>query len=269
MYFVAMRIVRCVMTACGRSIPKLLIVLYYHSVPLSKRAGFARQLNMLERHARVVPADWCGETDPKCATVAITFDDAFNSVVDNALPELAERGFPYTIFVPSGVLGRTPDWPMEGSDDRAEVVVDAARLRGLRGPLVAIGAHSVSHPRLTRVDPERARAEIVESRAAIAEIIGDSVTLFAFPYGDCDASVVDICRQEGFKHVFTIMPEPVDLSDGALVRGRVSVDPDDGDLEFFLKMSGAYAWMPLATALLRRLRSVRGRLLNTVGSPEK
>jgi hypothetical protein len=45
-----------------------------------------------------------------------------------------------------------------GGADRTEVVVDAARLRGLRGALVAIRAHSVSHPRLTRVAPERARA---------------------------------------------------------------------------------------------------------------
>ena len=268
-YFAATRAFHGVTKACGRSIPRLLIVLYYHSVPSSKRVGFARQMSMLARHGRVVPADWCGETDPRCATVAITFDDAFISVIDNALPELAERGFPCTIFVPSGVLGRKPDWPMEGGADRTEVVVDAARLRGLRGPLVAIGSHSVSHPRLTRVAPERARAEIVESRAAIAKLIGDSVTLFAFPYGDYDAGVVDICRQEGFRHVFTIVPEPVDLSADPLIRGRVSVDPDDGDLEFFLKMSGAYAWMPLASALKRRLQSVSGRVLNTTGPAER
>jgi len=222
-------------------------------------------MSMLARHARVVPADWCGETDPKCITVAITFDDAFTSVVDNALPNLAERGFPCTIFVPSGALGRMPDWSMEGSADRTEVVVDAARLKGLRGPLVAIGAHSVSHPRLTQVTPERARAEIVESRTSLAELTSDSVSLFAFPYGDHDASVVNICEQEGFKHVFTIVPAPVDPSSDSLVRGRVSVDPNDGDLEFFLKMSGAYAWMPLVSAFKGRFRSASGRAPKVIG----
>lgn len=268
-YFGAVRVFRRVMHVCGRSNSRLLIVLYYHSVPSSKRAGFARQMRMLAQRARVVPADWCGESDPRYANVAITFDDAFISIIDNALPELAERNFPCTIFVPSGVLGRKPDWPMEGGADRSEVVVGAAQLRGLRGPLVAIGAHSVSHPRLTLVGPERAREEIVESRVAIAKLIDDTVTLFAFPYGDYDASVADICRQEGFRHVFTIVPEPVDLSAGSLIRGRVSVEPDDGDLEFFLKMSGAYAWMPLASALKRYLRPVSGRVLNTIGPAEK
>ena len=264
-----MQIYRGMMHACGRSNPKLLIILYYHSVPSNKRVGFARQMGMLTRNARVVPADWCGETDSKHTTVAITFDDAFTSVIENALPELAKRSFPCTIFVPSGVLGRKPDWPMEGDDDRSEVVADAEQLRGLCGPLVAIGAHSVSHPHLTRVGPERARAEVVESRDTLAKLVGDSVALFAFPFGDYDASVVDICRREGFKHVFTVVPEPVDLGAESLVRGRISVDPDDGDLEFFLKMSGAYAWMPLASVLKRHLRPVSGRILNRMGFAEK
>jgi N-acetylglucosaminyl-diphospho-decaprenol L-rhamnosyltransferase len=259
LYFVALRSIRRLREALGRNMPRSMTVLYYHSVPWHKRSGFMRHMEILAQHAQVVPADWHGKTDPVRPTVAITFDDGFTSVIDNALPELAKHDLPCTIFVPSGVLGRSPDWAMEGSTDRTEVVIDAARLGDLSGPLVTIGAHSVSHPYLTCVAPERARAEITGSRDAIASVIGRSVTLFAFPYGDYDASVVDICRQEGFKHVFTNVPEPFEPCSGSLVRGRVSVDPDDGDFELFLKMSGAYAWMPLCSALKRRLRSVFDR----------
>ncbi len=230
------------------------VILYYHAVPPSKRAGFSRQMDILARHARVVPADWCGPGDTSGRTVAITFDDAFTSVADNALPELAKRGLPCVIFAPSGVLGRGPNWAMEGGVDRGEVVVDASRLRTLRSPLVAIGAHSVSHPRLAHIDHARAREEIGGSRRALAALLESPVTLFAFPYGDHDARVVEICRQEGFRQVFTIVPEPVVPSADSFVRGRISVEPDDGALEFFLKMSGAYAWMPLVSAIKRRLR---------------
>jgi peptidoglycan/xylan/chitin deacetylase (PgdA/CDA1 family) len=256
-YFAAARGARHLAKIFGRSLPRSMIVLYYHSVPPSSRAGFARQMAILAQRAHVVPADWSDETDPASPTVAITFDDAYVSVIDNALPELAQRGFPCTIFVPSGVLGREPDWPMEGNSDPTDVVVDAARLTEICGPLVTIGSHSVSHPRLTRIAPERARAEIEVSRAAISRLIGNPVTLFAFPYGDHDANVVEICRQEGFKHVFTIVPGPIDPHTGSFIRGRVFVDPDDGNFEFFLKMSGAYAWMALASALKQRLKIVR------------
>src|SRR5262249_41683058 len=154
--------------------------------------------------------DWRGGADFARQNVAITFDDGFISGGDNALPELKERGVPCTIFVPSGVLGRDPGWTMEDNGDPKQVVVRAGRLRGVGGPLVSIGAHSVTHPRLTCIGPERARAEIGGSRDAISRLIGYPVTLFAFPYGDYDAKIVDICRQEGFRHVFSINPEPVD-----------------------------------------------------------
>ena len=195
-YFAVMRAARGLIQVFGRRMPNSMIVLYYHSVPSIKRSDFARQMAILAQYGQVVPADWCDRTDSTRRTVAITFDDAFTSVIDNALPELGARGFPCTIFVPSGVLGRNPDWPMEGNSDRTEVVIDAARLRELRDPLVAIGAHSVSHPRLTRLAPGRARDEIGGSRAAIAELTGGSVTLFAFPYGDYDAKVVEIAGKK-------------------------------------------------------------------------
>jgi peptidoglycan/xylan/chitin deacetylase (PgdA/CDA1 family) len=260
LYFIATRSMNRLRRALGRSEPASMTVLYYHSVPSNKHSSFAHQMEMLGKHARVVPADWRGEADPARPTVAITFDDAFASVIDNALPELAKRNLPCTIFVPSGVLGRRPDWAMEGGADRTEVVVEAARLKDLSGPLVTIGAHSVSHPRLTSISLERARAEITGSRDTLAGLIGSAVTLFAFPYGDYNANVVDICRQEEFRHVFTIVPEPFDPRSGSLVRGRVSVDPDDGDVELFLKMSGAYAWMPWFSGLKRHLRSVVDRV---------
>jgi hypothetical protein len=42
---------------------------------------------------------------------------------------------------------------------------------------------------------------------------------------------------------------PVDSRAGKFFRGRVAVEPDDGHLEFFLKMSGGYEWLSLASTL--------------------
>ncbi len=262
LYLACIRIVHGLANALGRDTPSgSLVILDYHGVPANMRAAFVQQMDRLARRARVVPADWTGAADRGRPAVAITFDDAFVSVADNALPALAERGLPCTVFVPSGVLGRSPDWAMESDVDGAEIVVDAARLKQMHGPLVAIGAHSVSHPHLTRIEHERARAEIRASRDALAGILGCPVTLFAFPYGDYDDGVAELCRQEGFTHAFTITPQPVDPGKEALLRGRVIVHPGDGDLEFGLKMAGAYAWMQWVPALKRHVRRLRPRAL--------
>jgi peptidoglycan/xylan/chitin deacetylase (PgdA/CDA1 family) len=58
-------------------------------------------VQILARHVRVVPADWQGLAE-HVHNVAVTFDDAFESVIKNALPIMEKYGFHATIFVPSG-----------------------------------------------------------------------------------------------------------------------------------------------------------------------
>ena len=74
--------------------------------------------------------------------------------------------------------------------------VRALRERGFR-----IGAHTVSHPILSRVTVERARTEIVGSREMIREGCGTVPRAFAYPNGgssDYTAAVVDVVREAGF-----------------------------------------------------------------------
>jgi hypothetical protein len=79
------------------------------------------------------------------------------------------------------------------------------------------------------------------------------VTLFAFPYGEHDARVVQACRDAGYERAFSIVAGDVDPCRGDFVRGRIAVDPGDGRLEFYLKMRGAYGWLPRMSAIKRSL----------------
>src|SRR5262249_32815152 len=56
----------------------------------------------------------------------------------------------------------------------------------LRGLGFSIGAHTVSHPILSRVTPEKAREEIFGSKLAIEKFTGETVRGFAFPNGKPD-----------------------------------------------------------------------------------
>lgn len=230
-----------------------LVVLYYHGVPAPQRHRFAKQLDELARRADVVGPDFEGPAASMRGRVAITFDDGFQSVHDNALPELASRQMPCTIFVPAGALGRNPNWEGEGGDDALDPVMSAQDVKTLVGPLVTIGAHSMSHPRLSRLPRDEARREITGSKALLEALIGRPVTLFAFPYGDFDAETTRMCEEAGFAYAFSITPEGVDPARRAFLTGRVSVDPGDGRLEFFLKSTGAYAWVRTYAAIKERL----------------
>jgi peptidoglycan/xylan/chitin deacetylase (PgdA/CDA1 family) len=225
-----------------------LIILYYHDISETDRAGFARQMDMLMRRTRVVDASWRGKSnaDRLCA---ITFDDALAGVVTNALPELAIRSLPCTIFVPVGNLGRPPAWTMESHVDRNVIVVGPEIVQSLPTALVKVGTHSISHPYLSRIPRESARFEIEQSRFILSSIVDDNVSVMSFPYGDHDREIIKMCQQAGYDMVFGIKPTPVDPMGDAFVRGRVAVEPNDGSLEFFLKISGAYRWIPLASAV--------------------
>src|SRR5579862_7174203 len=142
-----------------------LVILYYHGVPARFRLNFQRQMDALRRRANVIPATFRGRLPAAKQCVAITFDDAFDSLIDNALPILAARSFHSTIFVPVGWIARRPSWATDedglGPED---VVMTIEQLRGLDFSLVSLGAHTISHPLLTKLDMGRLREEIEGSR---------------------------------------------------------------------------------------------------------
>ena len=73
------------------------------------------------------------------------------------------------------------------------------RVRDLPG--VEIGAHTVTHPHVARLDADSAWAEISGSRARLEERLDISVRHFAFPYGqrvDCGPRDFAFVRDAGF-----------------------------------------------------------------------
>lgn len=66
-----------------------------------------------------------------------------------------------------------------------------------------IGAHTVNHPILSKVDPTHAQREIIDSKRALEAITARPVKLFAYPNGkpgvDYTSSHVDMVRSAGFE----------------------------------------------------------------------
>ena len=79
-----------------------------------------------------------------------------------------------------------------GVDPRALVdslCLDWEGLRQLAArPLVTIGAHSLTHPRLARLPEETALAEMADSRDRLEQEIGGPCRHFAYPYGDAGSA---------------------------------------------------------------------------------
>jgi len=229
------------------------VVLYYHSVTRQQRAGFARQMDTLLRMATPFFADvGCF---PNCAEdrqAAVTFDDGFQSVIENALPELRARCIPSTLFVPSGCLGEPQKW-IENNDhyDFAEVIVPVEILEKLKDDsLVHIGSHSVTHSNLLKIQEHEAWSEICQSKDDLENIVEREIRGFSFPFGNYSGYHVRVAREAGYKRVFTILPTVI-LCNSHFIVGRVYADPSDSLIEFKLKLCGAYRWLPFASLIKR------------------
>ena len=63
-------------------------------------------------------------------------------------------------------------------------MLSSEQLRRLnQSELIDIGAHTVNHPILARLDDAAAEAEIRNSKAQLEQLLGESVELFAYPNG--------------------------------------------------------------------------------------
>jgi peptidoglycan/xylan/chitin deacetylase (PgdA/CDA1 family) len=220
------------------------VVIYYHAISAAQRARFAHQMDLLVRLAKPVPAELLALPSSGARYCAVTFDDGFLSVLENALPELARRNIPATFFVPTGCLGGPPAWVQAASPARQERVLSAEQLAGLKDHrLLAIGSHSISHPNFLKLDAAQARRELEQSKAQLEDILSRKVALFSFPHGECDARTIALARAAGYDRVFTINPCNALTGPDNFVQGRVLVDPADWPLEFRLKVQGAYRWL--------------------------
>lgn len=84
-------------------------------------------------------------------------------------------------------------------------LLNRGELKHLESAGMTIGAHSMSHPLLSRLPPELARAEISESRACLEAVLGKRVWAFAYPFGDAQSvtpEILDMAKDAGYASAF-------------------------------------------------------------------
>jgi peptidoglycan/xylan/chitin deacetylase (PgdA/CDA1 family) len=84
-----------------------------------------------------------------------------------------------------------------------DLMLTTEQVRALHDAGVSIGAHTVTHPILTRTAAAEAEREIVESKRALEATLQAEVPLFAYPNGvpgkDYGAEHVEMARRAGFR----------------------------------------------------------------------
>ena len=74
-----------------------------------------------------------------------------------------------------------------------------------------IGAHTMTHPHLTKVPTEVARQEIVQSKKVLEDMLGTVVQSFCYPAGYFNAEVEHMVKEAGFTLARTVVRGKTDV----------------------------------------------------------
>jgi peptidoglycan/xylan/chitin deacetylase (PgdA/CDA1 family) len=124
---------------------------------------------------------------------ALTFDDGFADNLERLLPLLTREQATATVFVVSGWLGGGHPEEPRGR------ILTVDELKTLVATGIEIGAHTRTHPDLTKLSYEEALAEFKGCKADLEAIVGAPVEIAAYPYGEANAETVAACRDGGFR----------------------------------------------------------------------
>lgn len=227
------------------------IVLMYHHLDEKESSAtispgrFAAHLDMLRAAGyRVVELEritafLAGEADLPPNAVAITFDDAYESVFRYAYPALAERGLPASVFVITGQAGSREGLPKltwdemrlmqeagfrfysHTHDSHRYVAVNA---RGGRKPAL-VGRQYLAAQGRQETPAEyagRVEADLRLSRLTLEEELGRPVNMLAYPFGWGSGEAARLAEEAGFQYLFTIKPALITRASPRQALGRLN-----------------------------------------------
>jgi peptidoglycan/xylan/chitin deacetylase (PgdA/CDA1 family) len=197
---------------------------------------FKGQMSLLEDLGyRIVSLDsaleWVRSGEPAAEpTAVITFDDGFANNLDHAFPELARRGWPATVFVTTGYLGRRPYLMKD------EVV----RLQDFG---LEIGNHTHSHRSLPDLSEEEIRAELLACGQRLEDLTGQRPRHFLYPNGQYNPVVCDVVASSGMQSACTGRIGFNDHSTDCFRLRRLTLERADGRRELRARLAGGYDFL--------------------------
>jgi peptidoglycan/xylan/chitin deacetylase (PgdA/CDA1 family) len=235
---------------------RLPVLLYHNVAPMADEewrgltvtpASFERQIAMLRGagYDGISCAQWLAHIDgvgplPR-KPVLITFDDAYASLAEHALPVITHEAWSAEVFVPTSLIGA--EIRRDAPDSRCGLpVMDQRQICEWTERGIEFGAHSRTHRDLTTLTEEELNDEIEGSRSDLEDVTGRTVRAFAYPYGKRDERVTAAVRRT-YSAAFTLESGINDSHSDRYAIRRSMVQHSDSAVEVWLRVSAG--WNPM------------------------
>lgn len=205
---------------------------------LVSRESFRRQMGWLKRlgyqglSLRECMPYISGQKTGK--VVAITFDDGFTNVYQNAMPVLDEFGFTATNFFVSNQIGGSNEWDQPLGVLPASCM-DIDQVKQWLSAGHEVGAHTMDHVHLSQLSEQQAFEQLSLCKETLQAITGDVVDSFAYPYGDHNDKVRELVRQAGYTAAGGTERRRATSQDDLMNLPRLTIRRDDTWLHFIAK----------------------------------
>ena len=173
--------------------------------------------------------------------VALTFDDGYMDFRQAAYPVLKRYGLKATSFVITDFVGRNGYLTWDAIKEMAA------------GGLVTFGSHTLSHPDLSTLPPALAERQIRESKRVLEDRLGSRVTLFSYPAGRYNDTVVRLVEEAGYLAAVTTRYGNLHNANEIYLLKRIRIDGRDSLGTFASKLQyvesrGLQAYSPWTTS---------------------
>ena len=202
------------------------VILVYHRITSESDNGglcvtpevFAMQMEYLAKHYNVLPLSklvehlQTGRQIPSRSCV-VTFDDGTIDNFEIAFPILKKLSIPATFFV----IGSRMEDPFYFNSNQADALLANGQ---------AIGAHTQTHPKLTKATDEELLEELEVPFKNLNNAHAIDSPCFAYPYGDFNPQVAEAVMNTGYCCAVTTQPGFVQEDSDLFALPRIQIDND-------------------------------------------
>ena len=181
------------------------IILCYHDVCNDdwefsvSNEQFELHIRELRKHVDIVSLCELLDQDviSRKPRAAITFDDGYDGVYNNAFPILTKYEIPATVFI----IGNNTINP-KGS--HKSNLLNKSQIKKLADAGWEIGFHTTSHNNLSKLGEHELIKEISQGKDELEKDLGIKFKYFAYPSGMYNKDIKRVSQEAGFDAAFTV-----------------------------------------------------------------
>jgi peptidoglycan/xylan/chitin deacetylase (PgdA/CDA1 family) len=197
-------------------------------------------------------------------TIALTFDDGYETVFTEVFPILKKLGQPATVFVCTDFLDEEGPFPYDdwgiayanrAPSQTYRMLATADCLEMVESGLIELGSHTHTHEDF-RDRPADFRRDVETSLEILRALFGQQNVAFAYPWGKthngfAGGQLLNAIRKTEVTCALTTESRLVDPASDPFDWGRFNVCSWDTGATLAAKLNGWYSWAPKLRRWLR------------------